>query len=63
MKHFLLILSIIFISSQVSAQKLFPAEKNKKYGFIEKGYLREVGYKFDQWLDLVFMQLVLEEEE
>ena len=36
---------------------------HKKYGFIEKGYLREVGYKFDQWLDLVFMQLILEEEE
>ena len=38
-------------------------EFHKKYGFIEKGYLREVGYKFDQWLDLVFMQLILEEEE
>jgi len=38
-------------------------EFHKKYGFIEKGYLREVGYKFDQWLDVVYMQLILEEEE
>ncbi|WP_138479048.1 GNAT family N-acetyltransferase [Dyadobacter bucti] len=37
-------------------------EFHKKYGFIEKGYLKEVGYKFDQWLDLVFMQLLLDED-
>ena len=37
-------------------------EFHKKYGFVEKGYLKEVGYKFDQWLDLVFMQLLLEED-
>ena len=35
---------------------------HKKYGFVEKGYLNEVGYKFDQWLDLVFMQLLLHED-
>lgn len=35
---------------------------HKKYGFVEKGYLKEVGYKFDQWLDLVFMQLLLDED-
>lgn len=37
-------------------------EFHKKYGFVEKGYLKEVGYKFDQWLDLVFMQLLLNED-
>lgn len=37
-------------------------EFHKKYGFIEKGYLREVGYKFDQWLDVVYMQLILDNE-
>lgn len=30
-----------------------------RYGFVEVGRFREVGYKFDRWLDLVFMQLVL----
>jgi L-amino acid N-acyltransferase YncA len=31
------------------------------FGFQQVGYLREVGYKFDRWLDLVFMQLLLDE--
>lgn len=33
---------------------------HRKFGFKETGTLREVGYKFDSWLDLVFMQLILE---
>lgn len=28
-------------------------------GFVEVGRLREVGWKFDRWLDLVFMQKLL----
>lgn len=32
---------------------------HKKLGFVETGRLREVGFKFDRWLDLVFMQLIL----
>ncbi|MDW7694061.1 GNAT family N-acetyltransferase [Flammeovirgaceae bacterium SG7u.111] len=34
-------------------------EFHKKFGFEEVGRIKEVGYKFDQWLDLVFMQLLL----
>lgn len=30
-----------------------------RHGFVEVGRFREVGYKFDRWLDLVFMQLLL----
>ncbi|CAD0008755.1 MULTISPECIES: GNAT family N-acetyltransferase [Flavobacterium] len=33
---------------------------HEKFGFITAGTIREVGYKFDHWLDLVFMQLILE---
>jgi len=33
---------------------------HEKFGFIATGTIREVGYKFDHWLDLVFMQLILE---
>jgi L-amino acid N-acyltransferase len=29
-------------------------------GFVEAGRLREVGRKFDRWLDLVFMQKLLD---
>ncbi|CCE05978.1 putative acyltransferase with acyl-CoA N-acyltransferase domain [Bradyrhizobium sp. STM 3843] len=31
-------------------------------GFTRVGHLRSVGRKFDRWLDLVFMQLILEDE-
>ncbi|MFP9117806.1 GNAT family N-acetyltransferase [Flavobacterium sp. RNTU_13] len=34
---------------------------HKKFGFTEAGVLKEVAYKFDKWLDLLFMQLLLEE--
>lgn len=33
---------------------------HEKFGFKTAGTIREVGYKFDHWLDLVFMQLILE---
>ena len=32
---------------------------HEKFGFKAAGTIREVGYKFDKWLDLVFMQLIL----
>jgi L-amino acid N-acyltransferase YncA len=32
---------------------------HEKFGFKAVGTVREVGYKFDKWLDLVFMQLLL----
>jgi phosphinothricin acetyltransferase len=31
------------------------------YGFREVAHLKEVGFKFNQWLDLKFLQLILEE--
>ncbi len=30
-----------------------------QFGFVEAGRIKEVGYKFDRWLDLVFMQLII----
>ncbi len=30
-----------------------------KYGFVKVGHLKEVGYKFGRWLDVVYMQLVV----
>lgn len=32
---------------------------HKKMGFEEVGHLKEVAYKFDRWLDLKFLQLIL----
>jgi L-amino acid N-acyltransferase len=34
-------------------------EFHRKAGFVEIGTLKEVGFKFNRWLDLVFMQLML----
>ena len=32
---------------------------HEKYGFERAGLIREVAFKFDRWLDLVFMQKIL----
>ena len=32
---------------------------HREFGFVEAGRITEVGYKFERWLDLVFMQLIL----
>jgi L-amino acid N-acyltransferase len=31
-----------------------------QFNFMEVGHFKEVGYKFNKWLDLVFMEMVLE---
>ena len=33
---------------------------HQAFGFTEAGRLKEVGWKFDRWLDLVFMQKMLD---
>ena len=35
---------------------------HEAFGFKEVGRLQEVGYKFERWLDLIFMQLMLQKE-
>jgi L-amino acid N-acyltransferase YncA len=32
---------------------------HRSLGFAEAGHLRQVGFKFGRWLDLVFMQCML----
>ena len=32
---------------------------HKGFGFVEVAHFKEVGYKFDKWLDLKFLQLIL----
>ncbi|MGE5623613.1 MAG: N-acetyltransferase family protein [Methanocella sp.] len=32
---------------------------HRKHGFVEAGTLRQVGYKFDRWLDVTLLQLTL----
>jgi phosphinothricin acetyltransferase len=41
-------------SSQVASVAL-----HRRYGFEPVAHLREVGYKFDRWLDVIYLQLLL----
>ncbi|WP_018611304.1 GNAT family N-acetyltransferase [Segetibacter koreensis] len=43
----------------IDAENEGSCKFHSKFGFVEVGRLREVGYKFDRWLDLIFMQLLL----
>jgi L-amino acid N-acyltransferase len=43
----------------IDAENLASYEFHKKYGFREIGRFHEVGYKFNKWLDVIFMQLML----
>ena len=44
----------------IDAENTLSIDFHEKFGFIAVGNLKEVGYKFGKWLDLVFMQLILE---
>ena len=43
----------------VDASNRDSYEFHKKFGFVEIGVFKEIGYKFDRWLNLIFMQLIL----
>jgi L-amino acid N-acyltransferase len=44
----------------ITADNTVSLRLHEKLGFIEVANIREVGYKFGRWLDLKFLQLVLE---
>ena len=43
----------------VDASNERSVEFHKKFGFKEVGTFKEAGFKFDKWLDLLFLQLLL----
>lgn len=43
----------------IDATNLGSIAFHKKFGFQEVGVLKEAGYKFDKWLDVSLMQLLL----
>lgn len=43
----------------VEAQNTASLRLHEAFGFTQSGYLPQVGYKFDRWLDLILMQLIL----
>ncbi|MDX2272029.1 MAG: GNAT family N-acetyltransferase [Cyanobacteriota bacterium] len=47
------------IVAAIDAANMVSRKLHEKFGFIQVGCLREVGYKFDRWLDVAYMQLLL----
>ncbi len=47
------------IIASISADQEASVALHAKCGFIEVARLREVGYKFGHWLDVVYMELML----
>jgi L-amino acid N-acyltransferase YncA len=44
----------------IDAENQSSVEFHKQFGFETVGVLKESAFKFDKWLDTVFMQLILE---
>lgn len=47
--------------ARIAADSVESIHLHAKFGFSNVGTLREVGYKFDRWLDVVIMQILLTE--
>ena len=47
------------IIAGIDAENERSIEFHKKFGFVQVAYFKEVGWKFERWLDLVFMQLIV----
>jgi phosphinothricin acetyltransferase len=47
------------IIAGIDAENVKSCSFHENFGFVEVGRLKEVGYKFNRWLDLVFMQKML----
>ena len=48
------------IIAGISAEQAPSIALHAAAGFVEVGRLREVGHKFDRWLDVVYLQLMLD---
>jgi len=49
--------------ARIAADSVESIHLHEKFGFSHAGTLRQVGWKFGRWLDVVMMQIVLAEEE
>jgi phosphinothricin acetyltransferase len=47
------------IIAGIDSEQAASIALHRKFGFMQVGYLPEVGFKFDRWLDVVYMQLTL----
>jgi phosphinothricin acetyltransferase len=47
------------IIASISADQVASVQLHLSEGFVEAARLREVGFKFDRWLDVVYLQYML----
>jgi L-amino acid N-acyltransferase len=47
------------ILAVIDAQNVSSIRLHRRFGFEQAGLLKQVGYKFDRWLDVIFMQRLL----
>ena len=47
------------ILALIDAENSASLRLHRGFGFVEVGHLREVGFKFGRWLDVVYMQRLL----
>jgi L-amino acid N-acyltransferase len=44
------------VIAAIDAENLGSIQLHEKHGFEKVGHLRKVGYKFDRWLDVVYLE-------
>ncbi|MEM9116484.1 MAG: N-acetyltransferase family protein [Cyanobacteria bacterium P01_F01_bin.56] len=50
------------IVAGIDADNISSLRLHEKFGFQEVAHFSQIGYKFDRWLDLKFMQLILQSD-
>jgi len=53
-------MNIHAIIAGISADNQISIKLHQSFGFTEVAHFREVGYKFNRWLDLKFLELLIE---
>jgi len=48
------------IVAGIDADNKISIELHKQFNFVEVGHIKQVGFKFNRWLDLTFMELLLD---
>jgi L-amino acid N-acyltransferase YncA len=47
------------ILASIEAEQRASVRLHERFGFVEVGRMRQLGWKFDRWLDVVYMQKML----
>ena len=47
------------IIAGIDADQPASVALHRKFGFVEVGHLKQVGFKFGRWLDVIYMELLL----